>query len=74
MVRSGEDRCHLIRSDALENPSDARATDFQRRDGRPTDPNDEGIADDVPHDAAPTVAPEEEGGSPTTEHAPGGDL
>jgi hypothetical protein len=36
------------------------------------------VTDDVesgrPADATPTVAPEEEGGMPTTEHAPGGDL
>jgi hypothetical protein len=59
---------------ALEHPVDHRAPDGQRRDGRPTDPHAEGIAEDVPHESAPTVAPEEEGGSPTTEHAPGGDL
>jgi hypothetical protein len=58
---------------ALEHPVDSRAPDGQRRDGRPTDPHAEGIKD-VPHESAPTVAPEEEGATPTTEHAPGGDL
>ncbi|MFL5674185.1 MAG: hypothetical protein ACJ779_04215 [Chloroflexota bacterium] len=60
-------------AEQLEHPADTRATDHQRRDGRPSDPDAEGIRD-VPHESAPTVAPEEKGGSPTTEHAPGGDL
>jgi hypothetical protein len=57
----------------LEDPDDARAADGQRRDGRPST----GSIDDRPAtdaERAPTEAPEETGGSPTTEHAPGGDL
>ena len=59
----------------LEEPDQIRAPDGQRRDGRPSD----GTID-APEPAdhggmkAPTVAPEEEGGSPSTEHAPGSDL
>jgi hypothetical protein len=58
----------------LERPKDIDGPDGQRRDGRPTS----GATDDVeagrPADATPTVAPEEQGGTPSTEHAPGGDL
>lgn len=58
----------------LEEPEQIRDPEGQRRDGRPTkDPI--GEADpDVGDGAAPTVAPEEKGGAPTTEHAPGADL
>jgi hypothetical protein len=58
----------------LEHPDEIRTPDGQRRDGRPSDgtldqpkPSDQG-------GGPPTVAPEERGGSPSTEHAPGGDL
>jgi hypothetical protein len=61
-------------SNDLEEPDEIRAPDGQRRDGRPSDgtvdhpkPADQG-------EAHPTVAPEEKGGSPSTEHAPGADL
>ena len=56
----------------LEEPDQIRTPDGERRDGRPT----EATLDD-PVDKAgdhPTVAPEEDGGSPSTEHAPGSDL
>ena len=58
----------------LEDPQEVRAPDDQRRDGRPTAGHKTGIHPGVAHDEAPTVAPEEEGETPSTEHAPGGDL
>jgi hypothetical protein len=58
----------------LEKPTEIRAPDDQRRDGRPTTPHTTGIQPGVAHHEAPTVAPEEEGETPSTEHAPGGDL
>ena len=58
----------------LERPHEIDAPDGQRGDGRPTS----GVTDDVesgqPTHATPTEAPEEEGSTPSTEHAPGGDL
>jgi hypothetical protein len=54
----------------------------ERDDGRPSDDD----RDDAPRDSwpssadasdgedAPTIAPEERGGTPATEHAPGSDL
>lgn len=61
-------------NEPLERPNEIDGPDGQRRDGRPTS----GVTDDVesgrPTDATPTVAPEEQGGTPSTEHAPGGDL
>ena len=62
------------RSNSLEDPDQIRDATGERRDGRPVeaelDPERPGPAPD----AVPTVAPEEEGSSPSTEHAPGGDL
>jgi hypothetical protein len=62
------------KGEPLERPKDIDGPDGQRRDGRPTS----GVTDDVesgrPTDATPTEAPEEQGGTPSTEHAPGGDL
>jgi hypothetical protein len=58
----------------LEEPEQIRDDSGQRSDGRPTDPEDPGRpAWDSP-EAVPTVAPEEEGGTPSTEHGPGGSL
>jgi hypothetical protein len=51
-----------------------RTRNDQRRDGRPTGTSDEGLQPGADHGSVPTVAPEEEGGSPSTEHAPGADL
>jgi hypothetical protein len=59
---------------SLEKPDEIRDADGERSDGRPTGGDKTGEAAGIPHEAAPTVAPEEEGGTPTTEHAPGGDL
>jgi hypothetical protein len=59
--------------DQLKNPKDVRGVDGTRADGRPTDPH-QPIESKRPHGDVPTVAPEEEGHKPTTEHAPGGDL
>jgi len=59
---------------ALEHPDEIRGPGDERRDGRPSDGP---LETPKPADgarSAPTVAPEEEGGSPSTEHAPGGDL
>lgn len=55
----------------LERPARIRSADGQRRDGRPAEPDD---PDTMTAPEAPTVAPEEEGKTPTTEHAPGADL
>ena len=57
----------------LDNPKEVREPDGSRGDGRPTDHPD-AIRNRTPADQAPTVAPEEQGDRPTTEHAPGGDL
>ena len=54
-----------------ERPRDARDVDGERSDGRPTNDLD---ARPGPASDAPTEAVEEQGGSPSTEHAPGGDL
>jgi hypothetical protein len=60
----------------LERPHEIDGPDGQRRDGRPT--GKPAVATDiragVPAEHAPTVAPEEKGATPSTEHAPGGDL
>lgn len=53
--------------DQLRNPEEVRAPDGTRGDGRPT-------GNEPPADEAPTVAPEERGETPPTEHAPGADL
>jgi hypothetical protein len=60
--------------DRLEHPESVRGPDGERRDGRPAIDKDEGIGTDIPQEEAETVAPEEQGGAPTTEHAPGADL
>lgn len=56
----------------LTEPQSVTGPDGTRADGRPTtiDP----LVDAPKADAVPTVAPEEEGDAPTTEHAPGADL
>jgi hypothetical protein len=58
----------------LERPKDIDGPDGQRSDGRPTSGTTDDIESGRPADATPTVAPEEEGATPSTEHAPGGDL
>ena len=60
--------------EALERPHEIDGPDDQRRDGRPTTAPAEGVGAGKPADETPTVAPEEEGGEPSTEHAPGSDL
>jgi hypothetical protein len=62
------------RGEPLEHPDEIDGPDGQRRDGRPTSGVTEDVGAGRPADATPTVAPEEEGGTPSTEHAPGGDL
>jgi hypothetical protein len=59
----------------LEQPEEIRGPDGRRQDGRPTgeQPLDE-LRPGTDARSAPTEAPEEEGGEPTTEHAPGSDL
>ena len=57
----------------LLEPKHVDAPDGTRGDGRPTTPGDP-LEQAPPADAVPTVAPEEEGATPTTEHAPGADL
>ena len=58
----------------LERPDRVVGPDGSRGDGRPT--AEVGHPDAVEPQAGnfPTVAPEEEGETPTTEHAPGADL
>jgi hypothetical protein len=58
----------------LEKPADIRDGTGARKDGRPTGKDDEGLRPGVDHDEAPTVAPEEQGQIPSTEHGPGADL
>lgn len=62
-------------SDPLERPDQIRTPDSQeRQDGRPTGTDDGALKPGISQPEAPTVAPEEEGSTPTTEHAPGADL
>jgi hypothetical protein len=58
----------------LEEPDQIRDATGERRDGRPTGGDEATIRPGVQQDTSPMVAPEEKGGSPSTEHAPGGDL
>ena len=58
----------------LERPHEIDGPDDQRRDGRPTTAAPEGVGTGRPADETPTEAPEEQGGKPSTEHAPGSDL
>jgi hypothetical protein len=62
-------------TDALSKPDTIRYEMDERSDGRPTGPEQQGgLRPGTDHPAAPTVAPEEEGATPSTEHAPGSDL
>jgi hypothetical protein len=62
-------------TDALAQPDTIRDEKDERMDGRPTGSDQQGgLRPGTEHPAAPTVAPEEEGATPTTEHAPGSDL
>ena len=61
-------------NEPLERPDEIDGPDGQRRDGRPTSGETDDVESGRPTDATPTVAPEEQGGTPSTEHAPGGDL
>jgi hypothetical protein len=56
----------------LREPHRVDSPDGSRGDGRPT--GSDPLREAPPADAVPTVAPEEEGETPATEHAPGGDL
>ena len=59
----------------LEEPEMIRDEHGERSDGRPT--FEIGSGDEPPFDApgdVPTVAPEEQGKEPSTEHAPGASL
>ena len=58
----------------LERPHEIDGPDDQRRDGRPTAAGTDDVGAARPADETPTIAPEEEGGEPSTEHAPGSDL
>ena len=60
--------------DPLTNPEDVRGPDRQRQDGRPTGEKTTGLRPGKPQESVPTIAPEEEGETPATEHAPGADL
>lgn len=61
-------------TDALERPDEIRDDHHERMDGRPSGPDQVGLRPGTDHAAAPTIAPEEEAATPTTEHAPGSDL
>ena len=61
-------------SRSLEDPDRIRDASGERNDGRPTGRQGDADEPGVAGEAVPTVAPEEEGGSPSTEHAPGSDL
>ena len=58
----------------LEHPDEVQTPDGERNDGRPTGSEDVDIRPSGPESDLPTVAPEETGGTPSTEHAPGADL
>jgi hypothetical protein len=58
----------------LERPDEIDGPDDQRRDGRPEAAGTDDVGAGKPADETPTVAPEEQGGEPSTEHAPGSDL
>ncbi len=62
------------RDNELERPHEIDGPDDQRRDGRPTSAPTDGIGAGKPADETPTIAPEEQGHEPSTEHAPGSDL
>ena len=72
------DRPELARlpgdQEPLEQPDSIRGVDGRRKDGRPTGGDEAELRPGTDAREAPTVAPEEEGGTPDTEHAPGGDL
>jgi hypothetical protein len=58
----------------LEEPKQQRAPDGQRHDGRPSQSTIDDVRAERTDKQPPTEPPEETGASPTTEHAPGGDL
>jgi len=60
--------------DQLMQPHDVDAPDGTRGDGRPTGADEGTLAAGRTVEEVPTVAPEEEGATPATEHAPGADL
>ena len=57
-----------------EDPGDARGPGGERSDGRPTGDDGDRLKAGRDQESVPTVAPEEEGHEPATEHAPGSDL
>ena len=61
-------------SNDLEHPEQNRAPDGQRRDGRPSQSTVDDLRAARTDEQPPTEPPEDHGGSPTTEHGPGGDL
>ena len=58
----------------LDQPQEIRDAKDERQDGRPTSTPRTSNEPNPRSDEHPTVAPEEEGGTPATEHGPGGDL
>ena len=58
----------------LEHPDEIQTPEGERHDGRPAETDDADIGPNGPKGDLPTVAPEERGGTPSTEHAPGADL
>ena len=57
-----------------EDPASTRAAGGERSDGRPTGDDDDRLKAGKDQRTAPTVAPEERGHEPSTEHGPGADL
>jgi hypothetical protein len=71
----GEPNDRQRRDDSTpEDPADSRDRAGERSDGRPTGDDDDRLKAGRDPQAVPTVAPEEEGHAPATEHAPGADL
>lgn len=55
----------------LRRPEEIRDDTGARKDRRPTGDDEDGLRPGQDHQEAPTVAPEEAGHQPSTEHAPG---
>lgn len=60
--------------DQLQHPDRIVGPDGTRDDGRPTETEEDPTSPTHQVNNFPTVAPEEEGQEPPTEHAPGADL
>jgi hypothetical protein len=68
------DKTSTDKTSEATDPGRVRTPDKERRDGRPTGDGTDEPRSSTPQEQAPTIAPEEQGHSPSTEHAPGADL